>query len=236
MKTSVQLGSNERFELLNAILIYGAGGNSDARFATIHATRNEEGAPYLAEGEPLSVDFLRTLADGLGKSLAPEILPANVLARTAEMIVWWSGARHRTMYFDNKPEHQRFSGRTYPHPPLVWKLEGHLLSVRALPVDERPQSTAKLRVAPYFNVDNNGVVCLGSMKVPAATTIENFERWEASFFASEFTHPNGTRKICTHRSGYLEMLNWLMYSDHFPASYLVDAKQTLRQFVTEKGR
>ena len=47
---------------------------------------------------PLSLAFLRELAQGLGSQVAPEILPTNVLARTPEMIVWWNHAARLPMF------------------------------------------------------------------------------------------------------------------------------------------
>src|ERR1700745_1947540 len=37
----------------------------------------------------------------VGRSVPAEILPARVLVRTAEMIVWWSPARDQTMFFSD---------------------------------------------------------------------------------------------------------------------------------------
>ena len=63
-------------------------------FATLHEVKwrpNE--APYLCAGQSVTTGFLETLAKGLGASMAAEVLPENVLARTPELIAWWSRAR-----------------------------------------------------------------------------------------------------------------------------------------------
>ena len=82
VKTS-HFGSNRSYGLAKAILLYSDGQEA---FATVHEPKNspDGGAPYLDAGEPLTVDFLRQLAKGLGQTVAREILPANVLARTPE--------------------------------------------------------------------------------------------------------------------------------------------------------
>ena len=63
-------------------------------FATLHEVKwqpNE--APYLCAGQSVTTGFLETLAKGLGASMAAEVLPENVLARTPELMAWWSRAR-----------------------------------------------------------------------------------------------------------------------------------------------
>ena len=79
VKTS-HFGSNRSYGLAKAILLYSDGQEA---FATVHEPKNspDGGAPYLDAGEPLTVDFLRQLAKGLGQTVAREVLPANVLAR-----------------------------------------------------------------------------------------------------------------------------------------------------------
>ena len=39
--------------------------------------------------------------------MAPEILPENVLARTPDMVVWWSRAQRRVMFFGGGSEEAR---------------------------------------------------------------------------------------------------------------------------------
>lgn len=89
MRTGVNIGGSESMSLKGALLVYEGPHGSfvswhEAKFAT------EVSAPYLGEAEPLSTEFLRELAAGLGSHLAPEILPPAVLVRTPEMLVWWS--------------------------------------------------------------------------------------------------------------------------------------------------
>ena len=93
MKAYVNIGANHEFKLSEAILIYRGGG--DGAFASLHQVKQaENGIPYLAPGEAVTTAFLRTLAQGLGAQVKPEILPDNVLARTPDMLVWWSRARN----------------------------------------------------------------------------------------------------------------------------------------------
>jgi len=44
--------------------------------------------PFLGEAQELTTEFIHHLAQGLGTRIPTEILSENVLARTAESIVW----------------------------------------------------------------------------------------------------------------------------------------------------
>ena len=108
VKTS-HFGSNRSYGLAKAILLYSDGQEA---FATVHEPKNspDGGAPYLDAGEPLTVDFLRQLAKGLGQTVAREILPANVLARTPDMMVWWTRQQHRMMFFSDSSDGRTLNG------------------------------------------------------------------------------------------------------------------------------
>src|SRR2546425_437856 len=80
-----------------------------------------------------------TLAAELGARIAAEILPANVLARTPDMITWWTRARREAMFFGGADQKgHELNGAIYPHPALVFKVTDRELFVRALEKDERP--------------------------------------------------------------------------------------------------
>ena len=231
MEAQVRIGANRRFILRNALLVYGDGSGA---FVTLHEVRGEkEGAPYLGPGQSLTTAFLRSLAHGLGVRMAPEILPENVLARTPDLIVWWTRAQHRCMFFGGGSEEaKKLNGCTYPHPGLVFKIWGRDLFVRALAADIRPSAETRLLTAPYWNTDSRACVCQGSMRVPEEVSAQSIAGWEAAFFGSEFTHPSGAVRLTSHPGGFAGL--WSSLADSkgtFPTEFLVDAKQTLREFI-----
>jgi hypothetical protein len=98
MQAYVNIGANHEFRLNEAVLVYRGGDNG--AFASLHQVKQaENGVPYLAPGENLTTAFVRTLAQGLGAQVKPEIFPDNVLARTPDMLVWWSRPQRRIMFF-----------------------------------------------------------------------------------------------------------------------------------------
>ena len=85
MDVNVSIGGGQKMALTGAVLVYRGG--TDA-FAVWHPAKPGlvGGAPYLGEAESLTTEFLRMLAAGLGTYIPPEILPANVLVRTSEVL------------------------------------------------------------------------------------------------------------------------------------------------------
>jgi PRTRC genetic system protein B len=182
------------------------------------------------------MEFLRALSTGLGAYVAPEILPASVLVHTSELLVWWTPAQHRVLFFGEHSEAGTdLNGKRYPIPALVFKVAGGNLWVRALETDQRPQAETRLKTAPFWNSDDSGQVCLGTMRTPESSGIEAIEGWEGGFFQSEFTHAYGAARLTSFPGGFLALGRRLAGSrKQFPVEYLTDARETLRQFIERR--
>ena len=138
MQAYVGIGANCEFKLSEAVLVYRAG--TGGAFASLHRVKQVDGGvPYLAPGEPLTTAFVRTLAQGLGAQVKPEIFPDYVLARTPDLLMWWSPPQRRVMFFGGTDQEARkINGHVFPHPALVFKVVGSDLFVRALATSSRP--------------------------------------------------------------------------------------------------
>ncbi len=233
MKAYVNIGANHEFRLAQAVLVYRGGG--DGAFASLHQVKQaEDGIPFLTPGEAVTTAFLRTLAQGLGAQVKPEILPDNVLARTPEMLVWWSRPRQRVMFFGGVNEEARkLNGLVFPHPALLFKAAGRDLSVRAVASNSRPGPTTPLKTAPYWNTDIR--VCPGSMRVPDNSDVASIPQWEDAFFQSEFTHAAGAVRLTSHADGFIGLWGTVVGKKRFPVQYLVDAGETLQEFVAPRN-
>ena len=153
------------------------------------------------------------------------------------MIVWWTPAMVRTIFLTSHDAGaDRLNGQRFPQPPLVWKVSGRDLWVRALFEDRRPQAKTKLMVAPYWNVDGEtGWTCQGSMRCPEESGITSIARWEQAFFQSEFTHQNGVRKLTTHPDGFIGLWSSLAGTRRrFPVEYLNPTNEALQEFVMRR--
>ena len=235
MNTQIRIGDNRTFALKQAVLLYQDGTRA---FATLHEVKHRPNqAPYLSAGQSVTTGFLETLARGLGASMAAEVLPEHVLARTPDLIAWWSWARPRLMFFGaGNKETAALNGKMYPHPALAFMIQGRELFVRALAENRRPGANTRLSNAPYWNTDAHGRVCLGSMRVPDENGVDSLAGWEHAYFASEFTHPSGAVRLTTHPGGFVGL--WSSLSGRkraFPVRFLAESKQTLQEFVERRG-
>jgi PRTRC genetic system protein B len=231
MQSYVSIEANCEFRLSEAVLVYRAGGGG--AFASLHRVKQaDDGVPYLAPGEPLTTAFVRTLAQGLGAQVKPEIYPENVIARTPDLLVWWSPPQRRVMFFGGTDQEARkLNGLVFPHPALIFKVMGKDLLVRAMAATSRPGPKTHLKTAPYWNTDSHGLVCAGSMRVPESSDITSIPAWQNAYFQSEFTHAAGAVRLTSHPIGFIGLWRGLAGRKRFPARYLTDAGETLQDFV-----
>jgi len=236
MKAYLDIGGSEELELKGALLVYQG---KSRGFVTWHEVRKADagGAPFLGEAQELTTQFVHHLAQGLGTDVATEILPENILVRTAETIAWWTPENVRTMFFaPGDDEAFKLNGRRFPQPPLIGKVSGRDLWVRALGENRRPDAKTKLMTSSYWNVDGEtGWTCQGSMRSPDDVGIAAVSLWEQAFFQSEFTHQTGVIWLTTHPGGFLGLWRSLAGTrKRFPLEYLAATKETLEEFVTKR--
>ena len=93
MRFSIDVGSELELKLYQAVLLY-RNDHGNRVMATVHGVVQKEadGTPLLGAGQLLSTAALRELTKQLGTSCPAEFLPENVVARTPELIAWWTPA------------------------------------------------------------------------------------------------------------------------------------------------
>src|SRR5258708_39839881 len=120
------------------------------QFATIHKIAGEgaSGRPSLGAGSLLTTAFLRDLARGLERQPEAVLLPENVLAYTAGLLIWWTPSRLRPMFFsDGAEDRALLHGPIFPHPPPVWKVRQGELSIRTPSHQRAPAREAPLKAS-----------------------------------------------------------------------------------------
>ena len=120
------------------------------------------------------------------------ILPENLLNVSTQLgnphAIWYTPARKTEMNFSkslNIPNGTAFV------PPMLWKADKENLWVFALESDARPSYKTQLFHAPYFNIYNEGRVCMGTVNVNITEDIgliDFMAKWEQYFFNSDFSH------------------------------------------------
>ena len=236
MRTSTSFVTAPDFVLQHAILLYGIEGQG-AHFAALHdPIPQPDGAPLLGPAHPVTPDFVRALAEGLGREVTPEVLPPNVIARTADMIAWWEPSARRSLFWKKKAAH--LNATEAPHPAYLFMVTGQgggaRLAIRALAASERPTANTPCFRAPLYNVNAfNGALCVGTMTRPDFTTLETITAWSDAVWGSYFTHPYGDGgHVTAHPGGVAGLWEALREAPGpFPAGMLVPADQTVGDFI-----
>jgi len=238
MRFSIEVGSELELKLYQAVLLY-KNDHGNRQMATVHGVvqQNSDGSPVLGAGQLLSTASLRELARQLGTGCPVEFLPDDVVARTPDLLAWWTPVAVRPMFFRAGSELESISGKRFPHPALLFVVRNHVLYVRALAASRRPGPDSKLAAAPYWNIDSNGAVCAGTMRAPKSLTVASISAWQQAFFQSEFTHPGGAGRLIKRRGGTAALWKSLAGKERFPKSTLVEL-ETLNEYLKklEAGR
>jgi PRTRC genetic system protein B len=238
MRFSIDVGSELELKLYQAVLLY-RNPHATRHMATVHgvAQQNGDGSPVLGVGQLLSTASLRELARQLGTGCPVDFLPEHVVARTPDLLAWWTPAAVRPMFFRAGSELEAISGKRFPHPPLLFVVRSNVLFVRALFATQRPHPDTKLAAAPYWNLDSNGAVCAGTMRTPKSLTVTSMAAWQQAFFQSEFTHPGGGGRLTKRIGGTAPLWKGLAGKKRFPLSTLIELEpleQYLKRLETER--
>lgn len=120
------------------------------------------------------------------------ILPTNILHinpnRDKGSVIWYTKTQRRQLYFVNGLDIP--NGLAYV-PPMIWKASKNSLSVFALTSDRRPTGNTQLHYGAFFNIYENGNVCMGTVNIEiknSASVEEFIQAWEDYFFNSYFSH------------------------------------------------
>ena len=163
-----------------------------------HFDMDSNGNPINAH--PLTIKEANVLAKALQTEkeknkafLKPNgILPTNILHinPNAEKgtVLWYTKAKQRQLYFVDSLQIPNGKAQV---PPMLWKASKNGLSVFALLSDRRPTEKTKLYHTPYFNIYEDGKVCMGtvSVDIKKSASVEEFiQDWEDYFFNSYFSH------------------------------------------------
>jgi len=156
----------------------------------------------LINAHPLSLDECRHLAESLKTSEAlsdhflqsESLLPENILYLhngTDGFAIWHTPAMQRELIFTSD---LGLKDGYYPIPPLLWKADRENLWVYGLSTSKKPGLKTKLYHAPFFNIHQDGRVCMGTVDISIEkhTSLEEFMRlWQEYFFNSKFSHVIG---------------------------------------------
>ena len=213
--------------------------DKDSTMYVEHFDMDRNGNPINAH--PLAVNEAKALAKSLHTDEEQDktflkskgILPTNILNIDPSQngsVLWYTKSQERQMYFVKNLEIP--NGKAHV-PAMLWFADKENLSVFALTSDKRPTEKTPLYYAPFFNVYEDGAVCMGTVDVNIknSASVEEFTTaWENYFFNSYFSHLldnyNPIKGNCVN------LWKKLMDTDEdFPADILKKNNKTLKNLL-----
>jgi PRTRC genetic system protein B len=143
---------------------------------------------------------------------------------------WYSKARKTPLFFK---EGLQIPAGVAAVPPLLWKATKEQLHIFALSTTRRPTWETPLYYAPFFNISENGRVCMGSVDINIAEncSLDTFAtQWERYFFTSTFTHLLGA--ACPVKGNVIQL--WqkqIKTGEKFPLDVLLKTKYTIKNII-----
>lgn len=154
---------------------------------------------YLINAHPLSLKESTHLANALDTSdelkrnfLKPlGLLPKNVLYINPDhdgYAIWYTPPQRVDLFFVDALAIPNGKASV---PPLLWKASKNNLWIYAIDTDKEVNEQTALSHAPFFNLYEDGRVCMGTVSVSIKLDCllnEFIEQWEQYFFNSYFSH------------------------------------------------
>ena len=237
--------SNERTQALMshykpelAVIIY-KNNNSEDYYLESHNI-NDNG--QIGAGKPLQQETIQGMVNVFfdekqNKIKISGLLPENLLSFQltnggSYKMIWYRPAEIRVLHFAKA---LKLSTGEMWVPAMIYQATNRGLNVYALKSNSRPSDKTALLRAPFFNVGNDGSVCLGNanIKKPTENAYSALQKyWEDLFWLSEFTHINGNNptksKVSEVYKKLLASKKQLKWSD---INELIATKQTLKSIL-----
>ncbi|AZA54561.1 PRTRC system protein B [Chryseobacterium sp. G0201] len=146
------------------------------------------------------------------------------------IVIWYSKAQLRNLLFIEKLGIPNGKANL---PPLLWIANRNRISVYALNTGNRPTEKTPLYHAPFFNVNSDGAVCMGTVDVNIKKTasLEEFTTaWENYFFNSYFSHLMPSHNPIN--GNLVSIFKKLIHTDKpFPKEKLIKTNRTLKNVL-----
>lgn len=122
-------------------------------------------------------------AEGL---IPSKVLHINHAAKST--VIWFTPKQERAVFFASLLDIPSGEAKV---PPMIWKADDEQVAVYALRNNRKPSINTTLYHAPFFNVYQNGNVCMGTVNIQIAKNCflgDFMEQWENYFWNSYFSH------------------------------------------------
>lgn len=186
--------TNKRLSPVMLVTVYKDKGNSNF-YLEKRDIKTINGKSQFMAPVPLPDETMRSIAKNYSRKNNIEmsfgtIVPEHIIHASNKpgktMVVWYRPATLRKLNFSSQLKIKGES--TVNLPGLLFMIINSKLYVFALMDDQRPDLKTKLYNAPFFNIYEDGNVCLGTAKVGShkeKTYSAEAERFERGFFMAE---------------------------------------------------
>jgi PRTRC genetic system protein B len=242
MNAHPDFGTERTFKLSAVICLYREqnifNSSRETCAATIHEAATSNHKQVIGPGQPVTVEALESLAISLGRKLDSCLLPERVLSVSLARMAWWCPAGRRRIWFNPASKNEeglvKLNGKVVAHPNLLFCAGGRRyggLRVLAMADCARPTLQTKLFRAPYWNLDGDGHMCEGNVKMPDIISPSMVDKYEKAFFESSFSHSHWGHQITTHPKGHLGLWQEMVRAKSFPPKYLLPSKINLNTLL-----
>ena len=162
------------------------------------------------------------------------IMPGKVLYVNPQLTgfaVWYTPPQEVPLFF--APALGIRSGRGKV-PAMIWKADRNELKVYALKGNRKPCSRTKLYHAPFFNIYQDGRVCMGTVRIAVNEDVrlEDFMvQWENYYWNSYFSHLLSDFNPVTENIVQLWQAQ-VSTANPFPTQLLKTTNYTLQHLLT----
>lgn len=144
--------------------------------------------------------------------------------------VWFTKAKMRKLFFAESLEIPNGYAEI---PAMLWLADKKSFKVFALKGSRRPTENTPIFHSPFFNVYENGSVCMGTVNVEIkkSASIEEFTKnWEDYFFNSYFSHlMNGHNPV--NRNCIQVWKDLVEGKKPFPNEVLIKTNKTIKNLL-----
>jgi PRTRC genetic system protein B len=228
------------FHPVGALLIYKADKEMNNSGVYVEAydigvRGNPINAHPLSVRESMALAKALDVSQELGRSfLRPKgLMPTEVLHINPDnngFVVWQTPAMNANLFFKGE---LCLPDGSYPIPAMIWKADREKLSVFAFKDKDSLSPDTPLYDAPYFNLYDDGKVCMGDVRISfkEVSCLEEFmERWQQYFFNSKFSHLIKTRSPV--KGSIIQLYQSLAGKKRkFPQSSLMKNSYTLKKLI-----
>lgn len=188
----------ETFEPYLGLVVFG-NRHKNKNYLQVHDISKKGNAFTWGEGKPFQREQLAQMGEALRteqitslklKGLLPEEILFFQPSVSGSRFMWFIPAQKHYITFTSEVG---IKTGTYKFPALLMAVINNTMYIFAIKTNKKPDLKTELFHAPFFNVYNDGKVCMGTVTEARRKAFldEELDRWQRRFFGGKFTTAHG---------------------------------------------